>query len=573
MKMFRTIKCGALAAFLMLGIAAPLTFTSCENAHPEINFSMESDFSGIIKALNDANTALADKLANIEAAIKDGTLKSSQALEAIKAAVSSMEGTVAQKLAAIESAVKDQTTSFETKMGLIETALTEGFASVADGQDLMKQALESLEGTIEDKLAAVEEAIKNQTLSLETKFNLINTTVEEGLASVAEGQDLIVEALEAIDGTIQDKMDALEEAVNSQTTSLAAKLAAIETAVKEGFADEAKALGLVKDAVKAVDGTLKDKLDGIKKAVDNQTTELSTALAAIAAALPEDMGDILEDIADALDKINTSLGENGAIASQLDDLNDALGEDGIQGILDSILDAIAGSVDPETGEVVTPGLKDALEDIAAALAKIQDALNPKDEIDGHKFVEMGKLKFATENLEGAYAWGETTPKTSFTHSNFDPVIRDKYFTSHGGHGGYVLQPSDDAATKEWGSGWRIPSKEDWEYLLDEENFTMTFDDATQSLIFESKVEGTVGNKLILPAEGFQNDDTESTYNLPASTTQGCYYLTNVNAGGGSILVFGYPFYIHPASDVPEHEEPVTQMGYWIKYSIRPVAAE
>ena len=168
--MFRTIKCGALAAFLMLGIAAPLTFTSCENAHPEINFSMESDFSGIIKALNDANTALADKLANIEAAVKEGTLKSSEALDAIKAAVASMEGTVAQKLAAIESAVKDQTTSFETKMALLETALSEGFASVAEGQDLMKQALESLEGTVEDKLAAVEEAVKDQTLSLETKL-------------------------------------------------------------------------------------------------------------------------------------------------------------------------------------------------------------------------------------------------------------------------------------------------------------------------------------------------------------------------------------------------------------------
>ena len=33
---FRSITCGLLGALLLLGAAAPLTFTSCENEHPEI---------------------------------------------------------------------------------------------------------------------------------------------------------------------------------------------------------------------------------------------------------------------------------------------------------------------------------------------------------------------------------------------------------------------------------------------------------------------------------------------------------------------------------------------------------
>jgi tetratricopeptide (TPR) repeat protein len=574
MKMFRTIKCGLLGAFLLLGFVAPLTFTSCENSHPEINIEMKSDYSGIIDAINKTNTALADKLAVIESAIKEGTLKNAQALEAIKAAVASMEGTVAQKLAAIESAVKDQTTSFETKMALIETALNEGFADVAEGQDLMKQALESLEGTVAEKLAAVEKAVKDQTLSLETKLDLINTTVEEGFASIKEGQDLIVAALEAIDGTLQDKMDALEKAIKAQTTTLAAKLAAIEAAVKAGFADEVKALGLVKDAVKAVDGTLKTKLDALTAAVEDQTIALKTKLQLIREAITEgfaneaealdliekaikalpDYTDIFGDIKTALTNINYNLSANGAIVFQLASLNNALSgeggtneslaaivaalvgdpddatDGGIKGVLEEILEELAGTEDEA-------GISKALEDIAKALEAIQKALegddsptpvppaeeddvpstepgpytpeNPSGTLKGQPYVEMGDgLKWATKNLgaqtfkdKGSFfAWGETTAKTEFSWDNYALMASDaadanhinKYQIQDDNHDGIwylaqtgvgqepwkfvgdglsTLQSADDAANVNLGSTWRMPTASEWTALTDYNKFT------------------------------------------------------------------------------------------------------
>jgi hypothetical protein len=577
MKMFRTIKCGLLGAFLLLGFVAPLTFTSCENSHPEINLEFKSDYSGIIDAINKTNTALADKLAVIESAIKEGTLKNTQALDAIKAAVASMEGTVAQKLAAIETAVKDQTTSFETKMGLIETALNEGFADVAAGQDLMKQALESLEGTIEDKLAAVDSAIKNQTLALDTKLELINSTVEEGFASLAEGQDLIVEALEAIDGTLQDKMDALEKAIKAQTTTLAAKLAAIEAAVKAGFADEVKALGLVKDAVNSVDGTLKSKLDAIKQALVDGFASEKEALDLIDETIKaqnDSIGEIkglLGQIVASVDSIATALSEDGAIDKDLKAIADSIGalrpdlaaiaatlinEDGVN--IANLITTISDALDKgEDGKTV-------LDDIAELLGDLLEAITGKDpdnphrgKINGFEYIEMGDgLKWAIQNLGAAdstqigqfFAWGEIAPKTSFTWDNYkfmeagkgEPKFITKYqqpdeyydgiwYEGPGhrfvGDNKSILDKEDDVASALWGGTWRMPTEAEFAALGDRTKFTWEhafLSDGTQyGYKVTSKIPGYEGNSIVLIIGGYMTEE-----GLQAEPTTSYYWTTN-----------------------------------------------
>ena len=98
----RIIRCGWLVVFLLLVSLAPVTFTACDNPAPELNISMETDLSGVLAALNNANTSLGDKLSSIEKAMSDGLADSQEALEMVRKAVASMEGTMAEKLAAIE---------------------------------------------------------------------------------------------------------------------------------------------------------------------------------------------------------------------------------------------------------------------------------------------------------------------------------------------------------------------------------------------------------------------------------------------------------------------------------------
>lgn len=264
MKLFKSISCGLLSALLLLGAVAPLTFTACDNEHPEINISLTSDMSGIVQAINDANNSLTMKLALIEAAIKEGNLQNQQAFDLIVKAIETLNGTLDQKLAAIEAAITSQTASLETKLALIEAAIKAGLIDSKTDLTLIEKALETLNGTLEDKLAAIEAAIASQTTSLETKLALI------------------------------------EAAIKSQTTSLETKLALIETAIKTGLADNKTALGEIKTALES----LKGSVDGLDAAIDDVVAAIDKVVAAIGDTNTALKGDIATALADIIAAIN-----------------------------------------------------------------------------------------------------------------------------------------------------------------------------------------------------------------------------------------------------------------------------
>ena len=107
--------------------------------------------------------------------------------------------------------------------------------------------------------------------------------------------------------------------------------------------------------------------------------------------------------------------------------------------------------------------------------------------NGHDYVDLGlrsSTLWATCNV-GAdnpgdygdhFAWGETQPKAAYTDSNYIYSKGGynqftKYCTkSEFGFNGFTdnlktLQPSDDAATVNWGEGWRTPTIDEWVELV------------------------------------------------------------------------------------------------------------
>ena len=170
MKKFNNrIAAGMAVAALVLCLVAPLTFTSCSNSHPELDITIESDYSSIIQAIGSVNNTLSEKLALIEQAMKEGFANEQEAQEQIRAVLASLGGTAEERLAAIETAVKAQTTALETKLALIETALADGFVDNASALDLLKTAVESLGSGVYERLAAIETAVGSQTTSFEVK--------------------------------------------------------------------------------------------------------------------------------------------------------------------------------------------------------------------------------------------------------------------------------------------------------------------------------------------------------------------------------------------------------------------
>ncbi len=121
---------------------------------------------------------------------------------------------------------------------------------------------------------------------------------------------------------------------------------------------------------------------------------------------------------------------------------------------------------------------------------------------------------APEDCGDYFAWGETAPKEVYDWSSYkyggivnELFAMNKYCTnsSYGLDGLVdnltVLEPTDDAATANWGADWRMPTKEEWKELFLKTTCVWT----TQNGVDGRLLMGANGNSIFLPATGFRID--------------------------------------------------------------------
>lgn len=121
-------------------------------------------------------------------------------------------------------------------------------------------------------------------------------------------------------------------------------------------------------------------------------------------------------------------------------------------------------------------------------------------LNGHEWVDLGlSVRWATCNVGASspsdygdyYAWGETKTKSSYTEGNsktYNVVMPD-----------ISGEPKYDAATANWGEGWRMPTDEELEELIGKCDNQWT----TQGGHNGYKVTGPNGNSIFLPAAGWR----------------------------------------------------------------------
>ena len=139
--------------------------------------------------------------------------------------------------------------------------------------------------------------------------------------------------------------------------------------------------------------------------------------------------------------------------------------------------------------------------------------------NGHDYIDLGLPSgtlWATCNVGATkpgdygdyFAWGETHTKGVYDWSTYQYCMSSQYGITNTltkycnmsdyGYNGFtdtltILLPEDDAATASWGNGWRMPTKEEWQELLDNTINTWT----THGRLFI----GPNGNTLFLPTAG------------------------------------------------------------------------
>ena len=439
--MTERIKVGLLSLFLLLVPFSPLVFVACDDGHPEFDIALEADYSDVIKAINEGDRSLAEKMALIQAAVSNGLAGNNTMMDLIQDALSSLDGTMDAKLEAIETAMSDQTTTLEQKFLLVEAARTSGFGDSNTLQGLLDQAVGALTGTFDEKLGAVQEAIQGKTTSLENKLGLVESAVRKGFADAKKAQELIQQAIESVGESQKERMEAIDKALENQSLELSAKMALIETALNKGFATntteealiqtalkslrgsvtkkmnaieaavnsqavslEAKLdlldetlditgraglMELIRQAVASLEGTEKDKLDAVKKAMESQTTGLETKLGLISTTLTDGFSDE-KDALDAFETaINTSLGkldqslstDKKDILTQLTAVGAKLSTQELSGALADIVSAIDSKTQSEEEQLAAiRQVVNSLADNVSGSAALFYASDPKETI-------------------------------------------------------------------------------------------------------------------------------------------------------------------------------------------------
>ncbi|MCQ2242625.1 MAG: BACON domain-containing protein [Bacteroidaceae bacterium] len=135
--------------------------------------------------------------------------------------------------------------------------------------------------------------------------------------------------------------------------------------------------------------------------------------------------------------------------------------------------------------------------------------------NGHEYVDLGlSVKWATCNIGASkpedygsyFAWGETSPKSYFDWSTYtlckgSSSTMTKYCNesiSGTVDNKTTLEPADDAAYKNWGGSWRMPTKAEQDELRTQCTWTWTSQSGVNGYKVTSK---SNGNSIFLPAAG------------------------------------------------------------------------
>lgn len=211
---------------------------------------------------------------------------------------------------------------------------------------------------------------------------------------------------------------------------------------------------------------------------------------------------------------------------------------------------------------------------------MSDSMNnvtPSGTMNGHEYVDLGlSVMWATCNMGALrpshygeyYAWGECHRKNHYGFDNYRYEARLHYLEDD-----EPLAPFIDAANG-WGGTWRMPTKDDWQELIEK----CVWKDATQDGKDGFLVVGPNGNRIFLPAAGFWGDGdspehvrTDGNYwsssffgNMPESDPDatewqisaimvGDAYMLCFSCGQASVSPFScvYGCSIRPVADVPK----------------------
>ena len=311
-------------------------------------------------------------------------------------------------------------------------------------------------------------------------INQSNVSKEQAIKNIAA-------AIDNMRGDQKDKLQAIIAALNSTNTTLEKQLNVIAGAMQSMSIDLPAKVDLIKTAVEGRPD-YNEKLEAVKAAFENinPNSQLET-LNTLLDKYGNNIADKLSSISGAFITIGYGNGRLDQIITAIKSLS------GYGGKLDAINKQMTALLQAhESGNMSD---KEAMAEVAKKIKELE--LNagvgiPKETME---YVDLGLpsgIKWAKCDLGGTspekygdiYAWGETWTKINYDYYYFTDIVEGQYTKYDSRDKRFFLEKEDDVAYLRLGEGWRYPTWNEMQELID--NCTVT----------ESTLNGVLGVMFI-----------------------------------------------------------------------------
>lgn len=310
--------------------------------------------------------------------------------------------------------------------------------------------------TVVNDFTDVVDAINQSNVSKEQAIKNIAAAIDNMKGDQNDKLQAIVAALNSTNTTLEKQLNVIAGAMQSMSIDLPAKVELIKTAV-EGRPDYNEKLEAVRAAFQNINPN--SQLETLNTLLDKYGKNIADKLASISGWIM-----YVGNGNGSLDLIKTAIESLGGYGGKLDAINTQM---------TALLQAL------ESGNMSD---KEAMAEVAKKIKELE--LNagvgvPKETMEyvdlglpsGIKWAKCDLGASSPEKYGTTYSWGETWTKWSIDYYYFNDIVEGQYTKYDSRDKRFFLEKEDDAAYLRLGEGWRYPTWNEMQELID--NCTVT----------------------------------------------------------------------------------------------------
>ena len=326
--------------------------------------------------------------------------------------------------------------------------------------------------TVVNDFTDVVDAINQSNVSKEQAIKNIATAIDNMKGDQNDKLQAIIAALNSTNTTLEKQLNVIAGAMQSMSIDLPAKVDIIKKAV-EGRPDYNEKLEAVRAAFQNINPN--SQLETLNTLLDKYGKNIADKLASISGWIM-----YVGNGNGSLDLIKTAIESLGGYGGKLDAINTQM---------TALLQAL------ESGNMSD---KEAMAEVAKKIKELE--LNagvgvPKETMEyvdlglpsGIKWAKCDLGASSPEKYGTTYSWGETWTKWNIDYYYFNDIVEGQYTKYDSRDKRFFLEKEDDAAYLRLGEGWRYPTWNEMQELIDNCTVTESTLNGWPGVMFVSKI--------------------------------------------------------------------------------------